>query len=112
MWVCGDCICLPVPVCRSRRIDVQCFYTGSEHPALPVCPAAAPPRPAGSKVVCHTPEEDCGYMAASLKQGWPAHTAGGGPASRCPWPVGSGPGCTEDLRQRSYIQLQDNKIVL
>lgn len=91
---------------------MQCFYTGSEHPALPVCPGAAAPRPVGSTVACRTPEVDCGCTAARLKQGWPAHTAGGGPASRCPSPAGSGPGCTEDLRNRSYSQLKDNTMLI
>lgn len=98
MYVCVDCLCPPVPVCRSRRTDVQCFYTGSGRPALPVCPAAAAPRPAGSTEVCRTPVEDCGYTEARMMQGLLSRTASGGPASRCPWPAGSGPDCTEDLR--------------
>lgn len=64
-----------------------------------MCPGATPPHPAGSIAVCHIPEEDCGCTAAMVTVGLHAHRAGGGPESRCPWPVGSGPGCTEDLNK-------------
>lgn len=106
---CVVCINLPVPVCRSKHTAVQCFYTGSERPALPACPAAAARPPAGSTAVCRIREEDCGYMVARMKQGWPAHTAGGGPASRCPWPARSGPGPAEDLRRKKRLLGLDNK---
>ncbi len=109
--MCVQCIYLPAPVYRSKRTGVQCFYTGSGCPALPVCPAAAAPRPAGRTAVCHTPEEDCGCTAARVKQGWHAHTAGGRPVSRCPWPVGSCPGCTEDLRHGGYSQSRDRTLL-
>lgn len=93
----------PAPVCRSRRTGVQCFYTDSGRPAPPAFPAAAAPRPAGSTEVCHTPAVDCGCTGARATRGMPFRTAGGGPALRCPWPAGSGPGRTKDLRRRSCM---------
>lgn len=76
---------------------MQCFYTGSGHPALLVYPATAVPHPAGSTRVCHTPVADCGCMAAMMMKRWPARIVSGGPVTHCPWPEGSGPGCVEDL---------------
>lgn len=93
---------LPGSACRSKHIAVQCFCTGSKSPALPVCPVAAVPPPAGKTEVFHTPEEDCECMAARRTKGWPVHTGGGRPALHCPWPVGSCPGCTEDLGCQRY----------
>lgn len=88
---------LPGSACKSKHIAAQCFCTGSKSPALPVCPVAAVPPPAGKTKVCRTPEGDCECMAARRMKGWPVHTEGGRPVLHCPWPVRSCPGCTEDL---------------
>ena len=91
-------VCLPGAVCRSKHTALQCFYTGSEHHVLPVFLAAAALPPVGRREVCHTPEEDCGCTAARTIQGWLFHTTGAKRALHCPWPEGSCPGCTKDLK--------------
>lgn len=110
-WKCTERL-LPGSACRSKRIAAQCFCTGSKSPALPVCPAAAVPPPAGKTEACRTPEEECECMAARRTKSWPVHTGGGRPALHCPWPVGSCPGCTEDLGCQRYHWLSFRQTIL
>lgn len=97
----------PESVCKSKRIVERCFCTGSGHPALPACHAAAARPAAGRREACRIPEGGCGCRGARRRPARPAHTAGGGPGSRCPSPAESGPGCTEDLRHPHHTKIGD-----